>query len=72
MANIEKRNIINDNISSGEFYLNNILQGAFACKLIDESDLDNRNIFDVCEKNKNIVKTSREFSRLVFNHLADS
>jgi len=41
MANIEKRHIIDSNKLSGEFYFNSILQEAYACGLLDESELEN-------------------------------
>lgn len=41
MANIERRHIINSNNLSGEFYLNSILQEAYTCGLLSESDLEN-------------------------------
>jgi len=41
MTNIEKRYIIDSNKLSGEFYFNSILQEAYACGLLDESDLEN-------------------------------
>lgn len=41
MANIEKRHIINSHNLSGEFYFNSILQDAYTCGLLNESDLEN-------------------------------
>jgi hypothetical protein len=41
MANIEKRHIIDSNKLSGEFYFNSILQEAYTCGLLNESDLEN-------------------------------
>ncbi|MDD4753732.1 MAG: DUF6179 domain-containing protein, partial [Desulfitobacteriaceae bacterium] len=41
MANIEKRHIINSHNLSGEFYFNSILQEAYTCGLLNESDLEN-------------------------------
>ena len=41
MANIEKRHIIDSYKLSGEFYFNSILQEAYICGLLNESDLEN-------------------------------
>ena len=41
MANIEKQHIINSHNLSGEFYFNSILQEAYICGLLNESDLEN-------------------------------
>ncbi|PHO08198.1 hypothetical protein BFT35_01675 [Thermoanaerobacterium thermosaccharolyticum] len=41
MANIEKRLIIDSNKLSSEFCFNSILQEAYTCGLLDESDLEN-------------------------------
>lgn len=41
MANIEKRHFIDSNKLSGEFYFNSILQEAYTCGLLNESDLEN-------------------------------
>lgn len=41
MANIEKRHIINSHKLSGEYYFNTILQEAYTCGLLNESDLEN-------------------------------
>lgn len=41
MGNIEKRQIINSYNMSGEFYFNSILQEAYICGLLNESDLEN-------------------------------
>ena len=40
MANIEKQHIINSHNLSGEFYFNSILQEAYICGLLNESDLE--------------------------------
>jgi hypothetical protein len=41
MGSIEKRHLIECNKLSGEFYFNSILQEAYTCGLLDESDLEN-------------------------------
>lgn len=41
MANIEKRHIIDSHKLSGELYFNSILQEAYTCGLLDESELEN-------------------------------
>ncbi|GAE90498.1 DUF6179 domain-containing protein [Acetivibrio straminisolvens] len=41
MANIEKRHIINRHNLSGEFYFTSILQEAYSCGLLSDSDLEN-------------------------------
>ncbi len=41
MSNIEKQHIIESHNLSGEFYFNSILQEAYTCGLINESDLEN-------------------------------
>jgi hypothetical protein len=40
MANIEKRQIIDSHKLSGEFYFNTILQEAYTCGFLNESDLE--------------------------------
>lgn len=41
MGNIEKQCIINSNKLSSEFYFNSILQEAYICGLLNDSDLEN-------------------------------
>ena len=41
MENIEKRPLIDRNKLRGEFYYNSLLQEAYSCGLLDESDLEN-------------------------------
>ncbi|MDF2613368.1 MAG: hypothetical protein K0S71_1154 [Clostridia bacterium] len=41
MANIEKSHIIDKNKLSGEFYFASILQEAYACGVLDKSDIEN-------------------------------
>lgn len=41
IMNIEKRHFINSHNLSGEFYFNTILQEAYTCGLLNESDLEN-------------------------------
>ncbi len=40
MADIEKRHIINSHNLSGEFYFNSLLQEAYICGLLNESDIE--------------------------------